>query len=258
MSRAVVCDLDGVVYRGDAPTRDAGSALRRLDDAGYRLLFATNNSARPPSHVRDKLETVTGYVAVEDQIVTSSVVAASLIVDGPVLIVGEEGVLEAVIGAGFDVTTEPGEAKTVVVGLDRRLTYEKVARAADAVRAGAALVVTNRDPTYPVEDGLLPGAGACAAAVETAAGVVGVSAGKPSAAMREMIERRLGEGPIWMIGDRPDTDLALASGSRWRTVLVLTGVTSDPSGVAPAPDQVTADLAEAVETILTLDGADGS
>jgi ribonucleotide monophosphatase NagD (HAD superfamily) len=81
--------------------------------------------------------------------------------------------------------------------------------------------------------------------------VTGITAGKPSQAMRQMIERRHPAGPIWMIGDRPETDLALASGPRWRSVLVLTGVTASPDGVEPVPDLVAADLAGAVRSILS-------
>lgn len=250
MKGAVVCDLDGVVYRGKTPMPHAKEALRALASDGMSLLFVTNNSAREPANVRQKLAEVVGYEADESQIITSALVAATLIEDGPVLVMGEIGVESAVLSAGFRLTDDPLQAATVVAGLDRGITYDRVARASTAVRSGARLIVTNRDPTFPVEGGLLPGAGACAAAVETAAGVTGVTAGKPSEGMRRLIESRLPDGPIWMVGDRPDTDIALASGPRWRSVLVLTGVTSDPTTADPAPDFVAADLGEAAELIL--------
>lgn len=250
MKGTVVCDLDGVVYLGSTPTPGARRALIDLEEAGFALFFATNNSAREPAAVVAKLAGVVGYEANEDQIITSAIAAASLIEEGPVLIMGERGVEAAVAARGFDTTEDPVAARTVVVGIDRALSYERVARAATAVRAGARLIVTNRDATFPTENSLLPGAGACAAPVEVAAGVTGETAGKPSAAMRAEIERRHPEGPIWMIGDRPETDLALASGPRWRSILVLTGVTASPEGVQPAPDLVAPDLAGAARAIL--------
>lgn len=255
MKGAVVCDLDGVVYRGKTSMPHAKEALRALAADGRSLLFVTNNSAREPADVRQKLAEVVGYEADESQIITSALVAATLIEAGPVLVMGEIGVESAVLSAGFRLTDDPLQAATVVAGLDRGITYDRVARASTAVRSGARLIVTNRDPTFPVEGGLLPGAGACAAAVETAAGVTGVTAGKPSEGMRCLIESRLPDGPIWMVGDRPDTDIALASGPRWRSVLVLTGVTSDPATADPAPDFVAADLGEAAELILSLSKA---
>lgn len=251
MKGVVVCDLDGVVYLGDSPTAGAGEALGDLVEAGYELLFVTNNSSREPASVRAKLARVVGFDADERQIITSSLVAASLIEEGPVLIMGERGVEAAVTGAGFELTEDPDEAKAVVVGIDRDLSYERVARAATAVRSGARLIVTNRDPTFPTDHGLLPGAGACVVAVETASGVRGVTGGKPSDAMRRLIEERFPDLPIWMIGDRLETDIALASGSRWTSILVLTGVTA---AVEPddhyLPDYVVPDLAAAAKVIV--------
>lgn len=250
MIGGVVCDLDGVVYRGGTAIPGAKEALQALDEAGLSPVFVTNNSARPPKAVTTKLEEVVGYHTGEDRVVTSALVAATLIESGPVMVVGGEGIESAVLDAGFDLSEDPTDAGTVVVGLDRALSYERVARAASAIRAGAVLIVTNRDPTFPVEGGLLPGAGACAAAVEVASGVTGVTAGKPTSAMRDLIERRVPRGTIWMIGDRPDTDIALASGPRWRSVLVLTGVTARLDRLDPEPDHVVEDLPAAVDLIL--------
>src|SRR5690606_30703188 len=127
---------------------------------------------------------VVGYPAAEEQVITSALAAAKLITAGPVLVMGEIGIDDAVSQAGFDITDDPDRAATVVVGLDRSLSYDRVSRASEAVRKGARLIVTNRDAQFPVEDGFVPGAGACAAAVEVAAGVVGETAGKPSTALR--------------------------------------------------------------------------
>ena len=251
MNGTLVCDLDGVVYLGETAVVGAADALVKAEERGWRILFATNNSARPPADVVAKLLRVAGYQAVEDQIVTSAMVAGSLVRVGPVLIMAERGVEEAIAGHGFELTDVPELARTVVAGLDRGITYDRIHRAAAAVRAGAELIVTNRDPTFPTDRGLLPGAGACAAAVETAAGVVGVTAGKPSEAMRRFLELRSGPGPIWIVGDRPDTDLALADGGRWHSALVLTGVTSSARDVEPVPDLVAPDLTAAIAGIVS-------
>lgn len=251
MSDAVVCDLDGVVYRGERSMPGARDALAALEGAGLSVSFVTNNSAREPAAVVDKLLRVVGYPARVEQVITSSLVAASLIEAGPVLIMGESGVETAVRDAGYELTDDPLSAATVVVGLDRDLSYTGVTRAAAAVRAGARLIATNRDPTFPSETGLLPGAGACVAAVETAAGVRGVTAGKPSEAMRRLVEQWYPDGTIWMIGDRPDTDIALAEAPRWRSILVLTGVTASGDGVDPSPDHVVDGLPDAVRLILS-------
>ena len=53
--RHVILDLDGVVYNGRAPTRDAASAIARLRRSGRSVRFCTNNSSRTRSHYADKL-----------------------------------------------------------------------------------------------------------------------------------------------------------------------------------------------------------
>lgn len=252
MSAGVVIDLDGVVYRGATAIPGAAEALAALEAAGYDLHFVTNNSARTPEVVAERINSIVGFPARASQVVTSSLVAASMIEEGPVLFMGESGLEAAIRGAGFETTEDPRTARTVVVGLDRHLSYERATRAADAARNGARLIVTNRDPTFPIENGALqPGAGACAALVETAAGVVGETAGKPSEAMRRWVEERIPAGTIWVVGDRPDTDIALARGERWRSILVMTGVTTDPESADPAPDFVAANLKAAADIILS-------
>src|SRR2546422_225718 len=77
---------------------------------------------------------------------------------------------------GFEAAGRPD---TVVVGLDPGLTYGRIAVAADAIRAGARFVATNRDPVYPTERGLAPGAGSVVAAGEVAAGVARSAVGQP-------------------------------------------------------------------------------
>ena len=71
---------------------------------------------------------------------------------------------------GIDGFEAAGEPDAVVVGLDPQLTYGRIAVAADAIRAGALFIATNRDPTYPAERALRPGAGSVVAAIEVACG----------------------------------------------------------------------------------------
>ena len=151
--------------------------------------------------------------------------------------VGEPGLAATLTQAGIT-SVAHSDAEVVVVGLDRDLTYDKLRDATLALRRGARFVATNRDETYPAADGLWPGGGAIVAALEAAAGRSAELAGKPAEPMRHLINDILVTDDVWMIGDRPDTDLAMGVAEGWRTVLVLTGVTEDPEGVEPAPDFV--------------------
>jgi 4-nitrophenyl phosphatase len=242
----VVCDLDGVVYLDHVEVAGSGEALARLDAAGYRLLFSTNNSWRTRADTAAKIATVSGYPARPDQVVSSALAAARLLVGSVqrAFVVGGAGLHEALTGEAIEPVDDWHDAEAVVVGLDLDLSYAKLAAATRAVHGGARLVASNTDATLPTPDGLLPGAGSIVAALETATGRTAEVAGKPHEPMRRLLSERIGTGPVWVVGDRADTDLALARAGGWTGVLVLTGVTRDPGSADPAADLVTGSLAE--------------
>ena len=157
----VVCDLDGVVYRGERLLPGADGALAALREASVGIVFVTNNSTRTPEQVAGKIARLTGVDYPADSIVTSAQAAATMIVPGdePAFVFGSDAITEALEREGIGVTTEASSARSVVVGLDRSLSYERLDQAALAVRAGARFIATNRDPTYPTEHGLAPGSG---------------------------------------------------------------------------------------------------
>lgn len=244
----VVCDLDGVVYVGDTAVGGAGDALRTLEDAGFRIVLATNNSTRTPEGVAAHIESLTGYRVMISSIVTSSVAAATLLspFESPAFVIGEAGVAAALTDAGIEMTTDPDSARAVVIGLARHVDYALISDASRAVRLGARFIATNTDATLPTPLGPVPGAGSIVAAVATAAGRAPEVAGKPHPPMRLAVSRRLGPGPTWVVGDRSETDLALAAEGGWGRVLVLSGVTSGAEEVPPelAPDIVVGSLAD--------------
>jgi HAD superfamily hydrolase (TIGR01450 family) len=248
----VICDIDGVVYRGDQLLPGSDAALRRLVDEGVGLFFATNNSTRSPAYISEKIARVTGVDVPPDSIVTSSQAAVRMLGDdsGPVMVLGSDGIHAALADAGIGETTDPAESIALLVGLDWELSYDRLTRAADAVRLGARFIATNTDPTFPVANGLLPGGGACVAAVQVTTGVEPEIAGKPHPPMRELL-RAQGIGAAWVIGDRVDTDVALAEAEPdWTSILVMTGVT-DPGSSARTADHTVPDLASAVDMVLS-------
>jgi HAD superfamily hydrolase (TIGR01450 family) len=235
----LIFDLDGVVYLGDQAVPGAGETLERLDHAGHHIVFCTNNSSRTRAQSADKIRRVTGYAARAEQIASSAMSAGRLIDPAArVLRIGGDGVSEAIqLRRATEVTGV--DADTVVVGIDFSFGYDLLDRAAAAVRDGARFIAPNRAVTYPSPERLRPGAGSIVAAVEAAAGVAPVNAGKPEVPMRRLLAEMLVEGPVVMIGDRPDTDLAMARAEGWRSILVETGVTQPGMAVdPPATDRV--------------------
>jgi 4-nitrophenyl phosphatase len=250
----IVCDLDGVVYRGEEPIAGAADALARLRSEGARVVFCTNNSTATVRQYEVKLRRM-GIDASERDIVTSAVVTGETLArDGfegrRALVVGGPGLRESVIDARVAIEDDPAAttADVVVVGLDTAFTYDAMRRATIALRAGAAFIATNTDATFPAPDGVLwPGAGAIVASLARASGREPEVMGKPHAPMLAAVERRLGAAcDIAIIGDRPDTDLAGGAARGWKTVLVLSGVTppTEAGSVHPRPDLVLESLAE--------------
>jgi glycerol 3-phosphatase-2 len=254
----VCCDLDGVVWRGDEPIPGAGAAISGLRDAGFRVVFVSNNSSQPVGEVAAKLA-VAGVPASSDDVITSAVSAATLLAanldrGSPVLACAGPGVVEALDAAGLrPVTREPAAA--VVVGFHRKFDFDELDRASAAVRSGARFIATNLDATYPVPGGMIPGSGAIAAAVATASGRAPEVAGKPERPMVDLIRARFGSSGL-VVGDRPSTDGALADALGWPFALVLSGVTrrdAPPGGESipePPPPFVADDLAALVPQLI--------
>ncbi|MGZ5383733.1 MAG: HAD-IIA family hydrolase [Acidimicrobiia bacterium] len=249
----VVCDLDGVVYLLDEPVPGAGRALMNLDARGYALLFVTNNSTRSPATIAARIENLTGYPAAPDQVIGSAEAALTLLEGGtgPAFVLGGDGIRHAMAIAGVAETDDPGSAAAVIVGLDTGFSYQRLRDAATAVRSGATFIATNADATYPTPQGLWPGAGAMVAAVQAATGIEPVIAGKPHEPIRRLIRARLGPGPVWVVGDRPETDLAMAKVEGWVPVLVLTGVVAAVEEVAEEdrPDLILSSLTDLPEAL---------
>lgn len=246
MAKPVVLDLDGVVWLADTPIPGAADAVARLRSAGHRVLFASNNSSLVGAEVEAKLARF-GIDASGD-VVTSAEAAASLVKPGErVLICGGPGLTEAVEGRGAEPLpgdrdpADPPDA--VVVGFHREFDWDRMRIASSAVRDGARFIASNADATYPTDAGLVPGAGSILAGVATASGSEAMVAGKPHQPMADVIRARLGDTG-WVVGDRPDTDGALAERLGYPWALVLTGVTSRHAlPVEPTPALVAESLA---------------
>lgn len=248
----IMCDLDGVTYRGDRVIPGAPEAIARLEERGVHVVFCTNNSRLTLAQYTDKL-TGMGIEVRADDLVTSPVVTAEVLAErgyegSTAMVVGDAGINESLDAIGVHI--EDGAAAAVdlvIVGWDIAFDYEKMRRAATAVRNGATFVATNSDATFPAPAELLPGAGAILASIEVAAGRRAEVMGKPHRPMLEAVARRLtGAHSIAAVGDRPDSDLAGGASMGWATILVLSGVTNEQEAAEldPRPDLIAASIAE--------------
>ncbi len=251
--KAVILDMDGVLWKGTQPIGNLPAIFSKFDQLELKVILATNNSTGTPEIFQEKLKKFGVHVEA-DQIVNSSMAAAYVLSKkfpqgGPVYVVGEIGVTNALKEYGFFPSEESVIA--VVVGMDWHFTYHSLAKAALLIRNGATYIATNHDATYPTPEGLMPGAGAVNALVTSASGVQPVFAGKPHATMMNMILERLKLSPqeILVVGDRLDTDIASGQNASCHTALVLSGVSTREEAEMwnPTPELIVPDLSALVE-----------
>lgn len=223
-------DMDGVLYHGNQVLPGAKEFIELLQEEGTPFLLVTNNSTLTPTQYVAKLRSM-GVEVAESEILTSGQ-ATALYLEGiappgtRVHVMGEEGLLSAVLDKGYEIVDN--RADIVVVGMDRDLSYEKLKKATVAIRSGARFIATNPDKTFPAEEGILPGAGALLAALEAATDVAPFVVGKPQPAIFDLARSKLGVGKegTAVIGDRLETDILGGHNAGLITILLLSGVTT--------------------------------
>ena len=115
-----------------------------------------------------------------------------------------------------------------VLGFDTTMTYAKMWKLCDWVRAGVPYIATHPDYNCPTEKGFMPDIGAMIAFVKASTGrEPDLIVGKPNKLLVEMAAERMGipVSAMCMIGDRLYTDIALGSAAGIPTILVLSGET---------------------------------
>ena len=263
----LLVDLDGVVYRGAQAVPGVAGVLTRRAAAGDRVMYVTNNSRWHREDYRARLEGH-GVPLGEgwDNIVTAARAAAVLLAERAprprtAMVFGGPGLARELRDVGIRTVspTPHGLAAApdaLVVGIDYRLSYERLSTAAEAIRRGALFVATNRDPVYPIADGLKAGAGSLVAALVVASGrEPDIVVGKPEPRLFETAAELAGV-PLRdavVIGDGLATDIRAANAVGARSVLMLTGVTStadlEAAARAAHPTRIAHDAAE-LETAL--------
>ena len=231
--RALVIDVDGVLWRGNHALPGVVSFFDFLHARRIKFIIATNNSARPASDIVERLATMNVRVCDDDVLTSAQATALYLAHIAPlgsrVFVIGGEGLKDAIAKAGYELVEQ--NADLVVAGLDWTLTYEKLKRATIEIRRGAKFIGTNPDKTFPGNEGIIPGAGAIQAAIQAATDVAPLVIGKPEHAMFDIAVEKMGvpRESVAMLGDRMDTDIQGAERAGLKTILVLTGVATRES-----------------------------
>ena len=256
--RAFIVDMDGVLWEGRRPMQGLVDFFQTLRERRIKFVLATNNATKTPEQYVSKLAGM-GVTVAREEILTSAQAAALYLrqqsANGTkVFAIGEDGVRQALAETGFTLTgLYEVDAQFVVCGMDRGLSWDKLATATLNIRAGARFIGTNPDATFPTERGITHGNGAVLAAIQAATGVAPVIIGKPEPIMYQLAMTRLGVAPAETaaIGDRLETDILGAVRARIRSVFVLSGVSSrgQLAGLDYQPTWVMQDIREVTKAL---------
>ncbi|MCK9620482.1 MAG: HAD-IIA family hydrolase [Methylobacter sp.] len=242
--KALIIDMDGVLWHGDQPMPGLADFFQTLRDQQIRFILATNNASLTQEQYVIKLAQM-GVQVTRDEILTSSMATALYLskynnpLESRIFVIGEDGAKQPLLDHGFTLTDlyelnddkdNPNMgAHIVVCGKDSTLTWDKLATATLNIRAGAQFIGTNADTTLPTERGLTHGNGAILAALQAATGVTPTIIGKPEPIIYQQALALLGVDPAQTvaIGDRLETDILGAVRTGIRSLMVLSGVSTE-------------------------------
>lgn len=229
--RYMIVDVDGVLRRSRQALPGAPELISWLQQRAIDYRIVTNNAMPTLAQLCETFAAM-GIQTDREHVISSATGTAWYLRrlapgGGRVYIIGEDGIRNAILSDGL-FTLDDQQADFVVVANDRSFTFEKLSRACTLIRDGARFIASNTDGTYPMETGVIPGAGALVAAVQTCAAARPTVIGKPEPILLDMAIDQMGarrEQTI-VVGDRLDTDIAGALNAGLASIMVTTGVNS--------------------------------
>jgi HAD superfamily hydrolase (TIGR01458 family) len=230
--RAVLLDLDGVLYVEGQPLPGAAAAVEELRAAGLELRFVTNTTAHSRRQTLEKLVRL-GFALDERELVTPAVLAVARCRERGhrmlALLMCDD------VKEEFEGFEESGEPDAVIVGdLGERFDYEVLNRAFRQLLDGAELIALQKNRYWLREDGLCLDVGPFVAALEYAADSQAHVVGKPAGAFFRHVLAGLGVPPAEavMVGDDVESDVGGALRAGLSAVLVRTGKYREQAVVA--------------------------
>jgi 4-nitrophenyl phosphatase len=245
--KTFMLDLDGTFYLGDRLFPWSLDFIAELKRLGKQYIFVTNNSSHHATYYAQKISAM-GLPARPEEVFTSGEATIYHLrkrgFAPRVYLVGTPDLEAEFRAAGYELTMENPAA--VVLGFDLTLTYPKLQTACTLVREGVPFIATHPDFNCPTPNGPIPDCGAMIACITAATGIQPQIIGKPHPAMVEALCAKFALKPseVAMIGDRLYTDIAMGKAAGVKTILVLSGETTQAELAVSThrPDLVAGDL----------------
>ena len=255
----IIFDMDGVIFKGTEPIQYVVESIEKFYTLNKKIVFFTNNSTLTREAYVEKLSCMNISCQLE-QIYTSSTISAKTVSEQygknpTAFVVGEEGLIKTLEERGIQILNNKHSLDEiiknreigctfVIAGLDRKLTYQKLAAGTQLINRGADFFATNDDSTLPDKYGFVPGAGAIVSAISVTVGKKPIKIfGKPSpeGIIQILDFYKILPDKAIMIGDRPETDILCAKNAGINSALVLTGVTSKKD-ICNIPENLSSDI----------------
>ncbi|MFE0013332.1 TIGR01458 family HAD-type hydrolase [Mesorhizobium sp. NPDC059054] len=252
MLRAVLLDLAGVVYDGEAPIAGSAEAISRLRAAGLPVRFVSNTTRTPRRALVEQLAGL-GISVADHEVITPAGAAIAWLKKNhrtPHLAVHPKLVPE------FDGPQFQGRPAVVLGDGGESFDYGVLNGAFRQLMAGADFLALANNRVFKDSDGQPSlDAGAFVAALEFATGVKATVIGKPAPEFFRAALENMDCKPeqAAMVGDDAESDVAGALAAGLKTaLLVRTGKyrAGDETRFQPPPTVVVEDLAAAVDWLL--------
>jgi HAD superfamily hydrolase (TIGR01458 family) len=222
--RALLLDLDGVLYVENEPVAGAREAVEHLRGAGIALRFVTNTTAHSRARTLDKLSRL-GFAVEDHELVTPAALAVRHCRDHGhrrvALIMNDE------VKRDFEELEEAERGVDAVImgDLGTAFGYDVLNQAFRHVMDGAELIALQKNRYWLRADGLSLDVGPFVAAIEYATGSEAYVVGKPAPGFFAEVLRDLGVEPpdAAMVGDDVESDVGGALRAGLAGVLVQTG-----------------------------------
>jgi len=220
--RAVLFDLDGVLYVGDKVIGGAAEAVQHIRELGLQLAGVTNTTTQPRAAIARKLATFSIPIY-EDEIYTPAALANQQIGGKSVKLFVRDSLV-----VDFDDLNITEEQPDFIVMGDlggAGYTPDLLHEIFNHVMEDAEVLALHKNRFWQKPDGLHLDIGPFVAAIEYATGKDAVILGKPSQAFFHGICSALNVTPeeAVMIGDDIESDIGGAKDAGLRTALVQTG-----------------------------------
>jgi 4-nitrophenyl phosphatase len=231
-------DLDGTLYCGHQPLPGGTALLELLHRRGLPYRFVTNAPENHPEEVETCLRAM-GLDILPGSVLTAATLAVRLLAAlgreqriTRVRVLGDQYLRRLVAGEGFVLDDQAPDC--VLVSFCSDITTGQIQDACCQIREGALFLATNPDPRIPGARGEVPHTGMLTEAITRCTGKKPLVAGKPSDRLRPFFTElfRCKPASIYVVGDRLDTDMALAQNCGFTGLLMLTGSTSPEKAAA--------------------------